>query len=166
MFKWLWKKLQDNAISNMRTDIENFISLLKSEPEKDIGFVVAMCAVTRITYANEGLLSGKFLECENAAVAELFCVDALDAAWKLQKHVSLFQKQGQALLVTPTMVWIHSLRSMSEYEIRHLGKEMWSELVKGFPYAEEALKGLESQITVPNGAKEGLSFVPPVLDPR
>lgn len=36
------------------------------------------------------------------------------------------------------MVWLHTFRSAARLELRSLGREMWKELERGFPYIEES----------------------------
>ena len=35
------------------------------------------------------------------------------------------------------MVWVHTLRALDRPELRSLGRSMWRELARGFPYVEE-----------------------------
>ena len=38
------------------------------------------------------------------------------------------------------MVWLHTMRAAARLELRPLGRDMWRELARGFPYVEESVE--------------------------
>jgi len=66
------------------------------------------------------------------------------------------------------MILLHSVRALNVPEIRGLGREMWKELERGFPYVEDTLeeiRGLTGNPLPPNIDDE-LKFIPHGLEPR
>ncbi len=161
MLKWLERKVQNKAIAEARTDIERFVSSLKGLPNDAIGSLVAFAAVMKINLTQQGALPLGILESETYHRTG----KAPKAAMHLRKLIAGFQKDGQQQIAAAMMVWLHSLRAIFIPEITYIGQEMWSELRRGFPYAEESLENLQivMGITVPDGAQDVLGFVPPIL---
>jgi hypothetical protein len=78
-----------------------------------------------------------------------------------------FQKIGQPSDAAGTMVWLHSMRALAFPEVRELGRDMWKELQRGFPYVSDALSAIEALTgnSLPTGADTACTFVPEALAP-
>jgi hypothetical protein len=58
--------------------------------------------------------------------------------WDLTTAVIELQKQGRQVQAPGLLVWVHTLRAEARLELRYLAKEMWQQLERGFPSAEDA----------------------------
>jgi hypothetical protein len=78
-----------------------------------------------------------------------------------------FQKIGQPSDAAGTMVWLHSMRALAFPELRELGRDMWNELQRGFPYVSDALSAIEALTgnPLPAGTGTACTFVPEALAP-
>jgi hypothetical protein len=160
MLKWFGRRVQRKGIARARGDIEEFISILKEQPDEMVGTFVALAAVMRITLEKGGSLPYGILESE---VYER-TGKAPKAAVHLRRLIARFQKGGQAHIAAPVMVWLHSLTTIFIPEITCLGQEMWVELRRGFPHAPHALDNLKIlDIEIPDETRGQLEFVPPIL---
>jgi len=48
------------------------------------------------------------------------------------------EREGQPMLAVGLSVWVHTLRAMTEPDLRSLGRQMWGELERGFPHLSQA----------------------------
>ncbi|MAI91284.1 MAG: hypothetical protein CBB65_12640 [Hyphomonadaceae bacterium TMED5] len=55
----------------------------------------------------------------------------------LGKETQGFQRHGKPHLAAGCRVWHMTARAFSQPELRILGREMWTELRKGFPHAAD-----------------------------
>jgi hypothetical protein len=59
-------------------------------------------------------------------------------AFEFDKMVKKMQQRGRQLDAIGLMVWLHTLRAAMNLELRGLGRKMWRELERGFPFAHES----------------------------
>ena len=119
------KKFVKLAISEAR----DFIDKLKICDSSELGLPVALAAHYKNEYARQGIdLSDPIvLQSVNPNVMV-----------KLMADTSDFQLSDQQYLATGLVVWVISLRARYDLKLRALAREMWGQLERGFPYAEEA----------------------------
>ena len=55
----------------------------------------------------------------------------------LSRVIKEYQRRGDTSYASFCMVMMHTFRSLSALELVPLGKEMWKELERGFPYIQE-----------------------------
>ena len=85
---------------------------------------------------------------------------------RLVSLIKQFQKMGQPSDALGVWVWLHSVRALNVPEIRIFGRQMWKELVRGFPFALQALQQMrDTGAILPNGIEWELSFIPHGLEP-
>ena len=112
-------------------DLRDFLGRLRSMDASEIGFAVAYATHIR-----------KKLEAAGHDVLDPINYGALhpEIYTELSSTIRAFQKRGQLQDAAALMVWAHTLRagSIAGPPIRELGREMWKELARGFPYVEVA----------------------------
>ena len=85
---------------------------------------------------------------------------------RLGNLIREFQKVGQPTDAAFAMIWLHSTRSLCNLDIRVFGREMWTEICRGFPYARGKLIEIEKISPKINDiSDEDLEFVPVGLEP-
>ncbi len=168
--KWLRRKLGIKAAKAAREDIERFILGLKGGSDEELGFVVAQATVFRLMFRDKNLFPDSAL----GVGPPLPNDERLQVQTFLGEMVSQFQSEsggeaatGATSFALGTMVWLHSMRAVTYPEIRVLGREMWQQLERGFPYASEAFEGFESPSGAPppKDIEKNFRFVPPGLEP-
>ena len=63
----------------------------------------------------------------------------------INKVARKFRKMDLGTDAMGAMIWSYTLRCLNVPELRSLGLEMWTELKRGFPHVEEALKKGEEE---------------------
>ena len=136
IFDWL-KQTSDNQAGNSSLrEITGFIDGLRSMTDEDMGVVIAVATVIRVSMEKEGFLpKGLFNESTLPSSVALsnYQVD-------LHKLVRRFNKQGQPTDGVAALVISHSLQSLNVPDLREHGRDMWQTLSRGFPHAEKALR--------------------------
>jgi hypothetical protein len=155
---WLKRKVQRKTAEATRDDLQRFVWSLRGATADELGAIVAVATTIRLRMADAGSFP-----------AYALTLSGYDARFqlKLANLVRAFQKMDQLSDAAGAMVWLHTVRALGCPEARELGREMWSELRRGFTHAEEALAGVEAltQREVPAEAWEAYAFVPADLGP-
>jgi hypothetical protein len=120
------------ATSIQRKEIKEFICNLKVMDSQELGFVVAVATDIRHR-----------LESEGHVLMDPISYVALEPQFPhfLSSTIVRLQKQGQPVDAAGMMIWAHTFRAANRLELRGLGREMWGELERGFPYIEESASG-------------------------
>ena len=81
--------------------------------------------------------------------------------WRLAREVQDLQAKKEFTSAAAIIIWLHSLRTMSDLKLRPLGRELWRELARGFPYVLDtshepaflsvSLEDLEGYDCIPDG---------------
>lgn len=162
MFGWIKKKGLEAVTKAHRADIEKYITILKGMSGDEIGFLVAGSTVFRVINSN-GILPAQALDL-SARREEIS--DFVPIA--LNREIQRFQKENRFNDAAMVMPWLHSVRALNDLELRLLGREMWAEMARGFPFAEEGLDQLREMVRLrlPEGLEAQLLFVPVGLEPN
>ena len=138
---WLSDKIRTQALGAGAKELEKFIAGLEALKDEEIGAMVAIATVIRINFeTNDVIAEGVFTD------APLPSVEVLGGyQLKINRLSRQFGKMGLAADSAAAMVWSYTLRCLNVPELRHQGSRMWSELRRGFPYVEEALKKGEAE---------------------
>lgn len=163
MLKWMKRKTQLAIVNAATSDIERFSRGLQGGSSDEVAQIVAMATLIRVNLEAAGRLPRYVLDLRaqrdqsQANLVQLY----------LNRLANEFQKMNQPSDAAGTMVWLHSARSLNIPEIRTLGREMWSELLRGFDGAADAatevchLVGRE----VPIDIEAEVRFIPGGLEP-
>ena len=138
---WLFGKIQTRALGTSTREVEKFVAALQGMGDKDLGAIVAIATVLRINFESHDVL-----------VRDVFGDGALPSVETLGKYQleinrlsRQFGKMGLASDAAAAMIWSYTLRCLNVPELRPLGLDMWTELKRGFPHVEEALKAGEEE---------------------
>lgn len=159
--KWMQKKVQKVILKSAQQEITRFVSSLRVIDDKDLGMLLGVATIIRMNLDEHGHVSGPVFNIESnteaQAQAEEFLLDL----------IKTFQKKGQRTDAAGAMVWLHTLRAFTSPEITAIGREMWKELSRGFPYVEDSLKRIQELKgnSIPAEAYEEYRFIPPGLEP-
>ncbi len=138
---WFLGKVRPRALEQSTKEVEKFVTALKGMGDKDLGAIVAIATVLRINFETHDVLA-----------RDVFGDGALPSTETLGRYQleinrlsRQFRKMGLASDAAAAMVWSYTLRCLNVPELRPFGLEMWTELKRGFPHVEEALKKGEEE---------------------
>ena len=159
--QWIKKKIYNAGYKSGLEEIERFILSLRGQSDEEIGMLLAIANLIRINLINSGRLSVQIL---NFEVSES---EHSQAQMYVSSLVREFQKSNQNTDAAGAMVWLHSLRAQGYPELRIRGRELWSELSRGFEHVREALYDIETmtQKALPELSDEEILFIPGGLEP-
>lgn len=120
-------------------EMQTFIDGLRAVDAEEIGFVVAHAA----NWRNELEVRGY-----NLLDPLVFHASDPNAVSVLVKTVQGLQKQGIPQVAPGLMVWVHTLRAGNSLNLRAKAREMWAELVRGFPHTEQAWRDWKETVGV------------------
>lgn len=129
MFDWLFNSIEKKLIATHRSELVEFRDSLKGMSSEELGLVLA--------YANHvraGLESIGHKPLEPLTYSE----NNPSYQHELFASIKKLQQQGQPIIASAMMVWLHTARSGVYPQLRHVGQEIWKELQRGLPYCEEA----------------------------
>lgn len=129
MLGWLHRKAVKAATAKQAAELEEFLSLMREMNSDEIAAVVLMATQTRLLLETKGY---NLLE-----PTEAFRFDT-NIAITLTKVVQGQQAQGDKAAAAATMVWLFTVRTAIDLEIRSLGRQLWRELSRGFPQVHVA----------------------------
>jgi hypothetical protein len=159
--KWIKKKVYDAGYKSGLEEIERFILSLRGQSDEEVGMLLAIATVIRLNLFNGGRLSNEIL---NFEVSES---EHSQAQMYISNLVREFQKANQKTDAAGAMVWLHSLRSQGYPELRIKGRELWSELSRGFEHVTDAIYDLENMSgkTFPELPESEINYIPGGLEP-
>lgn len=124
MFGWFKKKTTSDGGA-----LASWLDMLRAVDGSELGLPVAFAAHFR----NKYLLTGRDFNKPH----ELVHRDP-EFILRLIDEIQRMQASGLQYMAPGLMVWVHTIRAARDLELRMLGRQMWSELARGFPYAERA----------------------------
>ena len=159
--QWVKKKIYNAGYKSGLEEIERFILSLRGQSDEEIGMLLALANLIRVNLINGGRLSIQVL---NFEVSE---TEHSQVQMYVSNLVREFQKANQKTDAAGAMVWLHSLRAQGYPELRIKGRELWSELSRGFEHVRDALYDIETmtQKTLPELSDEDIHFIPSGLEP-
>ncbi|QHA83566.1 hypothetical protein E3Z27_18725 [Pseudomonas mediterranea] len=114
-------------------EIFSFTAQLRQMDADEIGMVVALATDARNRLEEAGFILsdpiGAYTLKPETPAALHGMILSLQAEGKLQEAAAL-------------MVWLHTARVGARIELRPLAREMWRQLERGFPHAQEASRSL------------------------
>ena len=153
---WIQKKLTQGECKTALKEMEVFLKAIKAKNDHEMGMLVAVATLIRVNLADNGGLpkavlagSGTPREFKNS---QLYMTNLIRE----------FQKRDQPFDAAGGMVWLHSLKVQNYPELTQRMLEVWSELKRGFPLAEEKFKEI-AKLTgkkTPKSALKGYAYLP------
>jgi hypothetical protein len=133
---WLGERDRKRALDISFREIRKFLDGMKQLSDEDMGIVVAVAHVIRVEIEDKGALPpGLFGNATLPSTDELGKIQY--EMNQLIRHFNRLKQPTDALAATVLSL---SLRCLNVPELRGLGQEMWGEMSRGFPYAENVLK--------------------------
>ncbi|MDB9871166.1 hypothetical protein OAD33_08835 [Alphaproteobacteria bacterium] len=165
MFNFFKNKAYDLSISTMKTDMSRFVEMLKGMDDCAIGGLVVGANWVRKNLEQHGQIPDKILSI-GPVMDTLKCNQA---SLEISKAIKNHQQQGNNILASFMMVWLHSLRSLSSLELIPMGKNMWVELERGFLYVDKGFETVETLastlgLDISESILEECKFVPTGLE--
>jgi hypothetical protein len=153
---WLANKVLKWTVQKQGAELREFVQKVSAADSSELGLPMLMATVYRhIVRRQYGF--------DLLRPAEVLAADHL-ICWRLAREVQGLQSKKDFLSATPVIIWLHSLRAMSDLQLRPLGRELWRELRRGFPHVLDAshqpaffsvtLDDLEGYNCVPDGLGE------------
>jgi len=172
MFGWVRKRAMDASADVMKNDIDRFINGLVGADDEELSTLLVVANVLRLRLVESKKIPPAALNMDIPRHGTL-ALQCDMASITLSNVIKQYQKMGQTSDATGTMIWLHSIRALNVPEIRILGREMWGQLERGFPYVEDALIYIQ-EITddrlrmhsFPQDISTELTFIPRGLEPR
>ena len=145
----LWRSFQrytrDRAINENVREVRAFVGQLQGMETEDLALIVGATTLMRVKLEDHGMLpKGLFFDTVMPSAEELGRYQM-----ELNKLTRDFKRTGQHIDAVAAAVLSLSLRALNVPELRHLGREMWAEMARGFEHAEEKMKLAEEQSDEP-----------------
>jgi hypothetical protein len=157
MFGWLKRKRGEDS------EMERFVMSLCGAPASDLAVLLIVATALRINMRNARHLPPSLLTVGGGSKKE-----SLDAHLKMRGFVREFQKMKQPSDAAGAKIWLYTLDACAVPELRLLGRQMWSELARGFPHVPETFAdfvALGADKRLPPGVLDEYASVPPGLEP-
>lgn len=138
MFEQLRSETGKTSLDQMEQEISMFTKKLSVMNDETISMVIVMATHQR--YVLEQIRGFDLFEPLMTMI-----LTQQTAALFINKAIKQLQKNGELASATGMMVWLHSLRSGSNFKLRDKGLNMWGELQRGFinTYIENAKEYIE-----------------------
>jgi len=145
---WLSNKVNKWASDKQKNELASFVGNLKTMDAAELGYALAIA-----THFRHGM------EADGHEVMDPIVYTAKNPGFALylSRMIASAQKAGRTQEAAGLMIWLHTMRAGIRLELRPLGREMWQELERGFPFVHKAvLEGLPISANQPNvsGANE------------
>lgn len=114
-------------------EMSSFTAQLRQMDADEIGMVVALAADARNRLEEAGFIL-------NDPIGAHTLRPETPAA--LHGIIRSLQAEGKPQDAAAVMVWLHTARVGARLELRPLAREMWRQLERGFPHAQEASRSL------------------------
>jgi hypothetical protein len=131
MTKTALKNTTKRKITAVQTaEITEYIDILQGADDEELGIAVATALHMAEKYRFE---TGVDLFQPMLAIQQ-----NPEITFQFANEVEQAQASGEVHRSTPLLVWAHTLRGFSNPALRRHARSMWTELSRGFPYAESA----------------------------
>lgn len=126
---WFSRIFNTWAADTQRKEMADFIDLLRAMDGTELGLVVAVATHFRHELEADGHkpMDPILYTRQNPWFCHLLSSTAITC-----------QKKGRLQDAASLMIWLHTARASLRLELRSLGRELWKQLERGFPYVEEA----------------------------
>ena len=136
MFGYIKRVARNHFLSVMKEEIENYILSLQGMTDEELGWLIVHATHSR----------NKIYESEDVDLLDPIVAVSQDRRLIIKINKLVRRNQEEKLLsdAAALMVWLHTLRAVSEPELRIFGKKMWGELKRGFPFVEKAFNEIQN----------------------
>jgi len=161
MFGWIKKQVSNANTASMRRDIEQFNSRTRDAEEQEIARLLVVANSLRLHLTETGQIPAAALNLSlpRDAALQSACEQCAEC---LKDFIHDTQKDSIPAFTVGCTIWLHSVRTLIDPELRSTGREMWAELARGFRGTDAAfaeLFKLQPEVLHPNTENE-THFVP------
>jgi hypothetical protein len=151
---WLANKVLKWSAQRQEAELREFLAKVSAADSSELGLTILLTTVCRhMIKRNNGL---DFLH------PAVVVMEDRHICWRLAKEAQACQATKDFPQAAAIMIWLHTLRSVMHLQLRPLGRELWAELSRGFPFAMDAV-GL---LTCSPDDLEGYDCIPEGLGAR
>jgi len=146
----VFKNLFDRwALKKQKKELTAFTSNLQAVDGPELGLVVAIATHLRHQLEIDG---------HNILDPINYFSIRPEFPYFLSTTIIQFQKERRTQEAAGLMIWLHTFRSAARLELRALGRNMWKELERGFPYVEEGAAGYRVMMGIDLNVEGAESF--------
>ncbi|RXT57009.1 hypothetical protein B6S44_00740 [Bosea sp. Tri-44] len=152
---WLSNKIGQWALATQERELSDFVKKLELVDADELGGFVAF-----------SLIYGRSLEASlhtDPYEPAVIVVHHPLLPMKIVSDIKQLQREGKQLLAGGAMTWLHTIRATASIELRPLGRQLWHNVNRGAPFAEDVAFDLGLHALVPWG---NLGRTPAGLGPR
>ncbi len=122
------------AAGRQRKEMDLYLTVLSAMPGSELGMLLASATDLKNEMVRNGVadVSAPYILTEKMPLI----------TFEFSKRVIRLQKKRRFEDAAALMVWVHTLRAASRPELRGLGRNMWGELERGFPFVLSAAEGV------------------------
>jgi hypothetical protein len=133
MFKWLQKKAHSSFVGVQEREMRAWINNLAALDSSEVAGILVMAMHFRNTLLGNGGpdLLFPFVAIKNDPMIAI----------KLNKQLQELQNENLFSVASGAIVWLFTIRAAFEPELRDLGRQLWTQLERGFPSANDAVIG-------------------------
>ena len=131
---WLSNKIRKRLVATQLREMNEFVSNLRAMDSEEIGHIVVLATQMRHLLEGQG---------HNVMDPIVYTTQNIGFPQFLSSATNIAQKQKRAQDAAALLVWTHTARAGMILELRGMGRELWRQLERGFPYAQEAANGIE-----------------------
>lgn len=127
---WIFNRFLAWGRKKQIQELTAFNSALRGMDGAEVGLVVALAADVRnalVESTGDNLLYPTMVTMRNPSYI-----------LTLTKGIKELQKAGHNPRAAAVMVWAHTVRGITDVEVRHHARAMWDQLSRGFPHAHSA----------------------------
>jgi hypothetical protein len=161
--QWLKTHLGERALEAGRRELGRFVAGLRAMSDEDLGALVAIATVLRVNFESHDVIPEDVFSAD-----DMPSVERLGAyQMRVNKLIRQFERMQKPDDAAGAIVWSYSLRALNVPGLRDLGRDMWGQLRRGFPYVEAALDRAEAERDDPFPARvrESWRIIPTGLEP-
>lgn len=151
------------ASGKQEKELRQFITRVKGLDDDEVGAIVAYATAARGMW--DHILSQE--KGRSLSLRDPFEVvrEVGDINFRLHRIIKTLQQNGKYVESSGIMIWLHTVRAAENPDIRFLCKEMWGELMRGFPHVMDYYSELSSICDFPVYL-EGYNEFPIGMEPR
>lgn len=137
------------ALRRQRAEVSAFIANLRAMDGEEIGALVVLATDARHN-----------LEALGHQVSDPIVYFSRNPAFisTLNSSIRELQKLGKLQEAAALMVWLHTMRAGARLELRQLGRDLWREMARGFPYVGTSVAEVELLLGRKLQVGDALSF--------
>jgi hypothetical protein len=158
---WFLDGAVKRGAKNKLLEAQEYLNILRRIPETDRGVIVISATMMRYKLQYDGILSFDIFE-GPAGIKNKNSYERSQVALKISQFIERCQREGRSQDAQAAMVWGHAVRGLVTPEIVPIVKDIWVELSKGFPYADDgiAMHEMLSGDSVPQTVADNFNFIP------